>query len=394
MENLLYLLLIILSLEAILFVTIKISKKNFKWLINSEDEFPKFTKKKLKNFYTNSYDSVLGWDRKKNSSGHELGEKKTFFKIAKQGYRGKPKFKKKGISVFGDSFAFCRYVNDDQTWENHLEEKLKINVQNYGVGNYGLDQSYLKFLRYKKKIKNNIIIFNVVPETIARINSYWKHYREFGNIFGFKPFYEFKNNKLKLKKIFLKKNFTEKQIHKNLHKIKKIDIFYQEKFNKNKFQFPYTLTMLKNFNLYSNILINLSLAKITGKKKFFNSAVSIILKKNIEESHKMYDNIFYQNKLKSLIYHLNENLKKNNFKMILLISPQLLDFTVGNYKSVQKFYEKIGKEVLCVDLYKEIKNKKLEKYYLKDLYGGHFNQFGNKFVSKVLYKYIKNKNIL
>ena len=394
MENLIYLFLIILALETFLVITVKILKKNFKWLINSEDEFPKFTKKKLKNFYTNSYDPVLGWDRKKNSSGYELGEKKTYFRITKQGYRGKSKFKKKGISVFGDSFAFCRYVNDNQTWENHLEKKLKINIHNYGVGNYGLDQSYLKFLKYKKKIKNNIIVFNVVPETIARINSYWKHYREFGNIFGFKPFYEFNNKKLKLKKNFFKKNFNEKQIHKNLSRIKKIDIFYKNKFLKNKFAFPYTFVLLRNLKLYSNILLNLILEKATNKKKFFNNAVTKVLKKNIEESHKMYDNPLYQNKLKSLIFYLNQNLKKDNFKMILLISPQLLDFTEGNYKSVLKFYEKIGKEVLCIDLYKEIKNKKLEKYYLKDLYGGHFNQFGNKFVSKVLFKYIKSKKIL
>ena len=80
--------------------------------------------------------------------------------------------------------------------------------------------------------------------------------------------------------------------------------------------------------------------------------------------------------------------------MILLISPQLLDFTEGNYKSVLKFYEKIGKEIFCIDLYKDIKNKKLDKYYFQDLYGGHLNQLGNKFVSKVLFKYIKSKKIL
>ena len=55
--------------------------------------------------------------------------------------------------------------------------KIKSNVKNFGVGNYGLDQSYLKYLKYKK-FKNQIIIFNFVPETIARINSHWKHYRE------------------------------------------------------------------------------------------------------------------------------------------------------------------------------------------------------------------------
>ena len=118
------------------------------------------------------------------------------------GNRGVSRFSSNKISVFGDSFAFCRYVNDDETWENFLEKKIKSNVYNYGVGNYGIDQSFLKYIRYNKKLKNKIVIFNVVPETIARISSYWKHYREFGNIMAFKPVYLLKNHKLILKRIY------------------------------------------------------------------------------------------------------------------------------------------------------------------------------------------------
>merc|ERR1712094_40123 len=137
-------------------------KIEFKWLLNKNDEFPKF-------------------DNKKNTEGSENSNRKTDFKISKYGFRGKKKYKKSSFSVFGDSFAFCRYVNDDETWESYLDKKIKSNVLNFGVGNYGLDQSYLKYLKYKNKIKTKIIIFNFVPETIARINSLWKHYREFGN---------------------------------------------------------------------------------------------------------------------------------------------------------------------------------------------------------------------
>ena len=153
MENLIKILFFLLTIEILLVIIIKILKKKFKWLINSEDEYPSFSKEKLFNFYKNSYDPILGWDRKKNSAGFEIGEKKTFFKISKKGYRGKSKFKKTAISVFGDSFAFCRYVNDNETWESYLEEKLKMNIHNYGVGNYGLDQSYLKFENIETKLK-------------------------------------------------------------------------------------------------------------------------------------------------------------------------------------------------------------------------------------------------
>ena len=85
MEILIYLIFLFIIFEFFLILIVKILKKEFKWLINSDDELPKFPYKKLHKFYKDSYDSLLGWDRKKNSSGFELGEKKNFFKIFKDG---------------------------------------------------------------------------------------------------------------------------------------------------------------------------------------------------------------------------------------------------------------------------------------------------------------------
>ena len=80
LESILILISIILIFfEIILNFLIRYLKKDFKWLINYEDEKPKFEKKNLSNFYQNSFDNLLGWDRKKNSSGFELSSKKTFF---------------------------------------------------------------------------------------------------------------------------------------------------------------------------------------------------------------------------------------------------------------------------------------------------------------------------
>ena len=112
-----------------------------------------FRKKKYNNFLKNSYDKDLGWDRKSNTKGSELSNKKTFFKINNNGSRGINKFRKNKISVFGDLCAFCRYVNDNETWQFHLSNKYKFNVLNFGVGNYGLDQAFLKYLKRKTNTK-------------------------------------------------------------------------------------------------------------------------------------------------------------------------------------------------------------------------------------------------
>ena len=79
MENLIYIFLTIITFELILIITIKILKKNFKWLINAEDEIPNYSKENLKKFYKDSFDPITGWDRKKNKVGFESGDKKTFF---------------------------------------------------------------------------------------------------------------------------------------------------------------------------------------------------------------------------------------------------------------------------------------------------------------------------
>ena len=122
--------------------------------------------------------------------------------------------------------------------------------------------------------------------------------------------------------------------------------------------------------------------------------ICTVLKKNIRDSHEMYNSPYYLKKLKSLILYLNNTLNKNNFQMILVVSPQLLDLTEGNYENVSKFYNQIGKKVFCIDLYNEIKNKKFKKFYFQDIYGGHFNEEGNKLVSKILLNYFKRKKIL
>ena len=139
-------------------------------------------------------------------------------------------FKKNNIAFFGDSYAFCSCSQDNQTIQHFLELKTKSKILNYGVGNYGLDQVFLKIKKKNiKNVKHIIIVF--VPETISRIHSYWKHFLEFGNILAFKPKYEIENDKLKLYNKHIKK-LSKKNINRNIEILKKKDIFFEKKFKK------------------------------------------------------------------------------------------------------------------------------------------------------------------
>ena len=69
-------------------------KKDFQWLVNKDDENPRFDKLRFNRFLKNSFDEYLGWDRKRSTSGFELSNRKTYFKINSSGSRGKRMYKK------------------------------------------------------------------------------------------------------------------------------------------------------------------------------------------------------------------------------------------------------------------------------------------------------------
>jgi len=398
--NILFIIVAIFTLEVILRILVGLLKKNFQWIVTKNDEFPKSISDKLNKFYDNSYSKKLGWDRKSNTSGTErLNKKITSFKIDKNGARYSNKvYRKKKVLVLGDSFAFCRYVNDNQAWPHLLQEKINCGVLNYGVGNYGVDQAILKYDIIKNKKKIKLVILAFVPETISRIHSYWKHYSEFGNILGFKPKFKIKNKKLILVKNFLDPNIKYNRLKKNINLIKKNDIFYKKKFKKHIFDKFYIITYFRFFGRYNYIFINLLIDKllffhIKEKSSFFNNAFAKVVQENIEDAYKMYESKTYNNLLKELIINFNRKLKKENKKLLILFLPQLYDLRINNYKTsgYKKFILKLKDKVNLIDLRDVIKDvASIDRYYLEDKHGGHFSTKGNKLVSKTIKKKVKD----
>ncbi|MGL3827308.1 hypothetical protein [Candidatus Pelagibacter communis] len=397
------LILFFIIIEIIIYFLFINFKKNFQWLIGNEDLNPKFSKQRYSNFIKNSYHEVLGWDRKPSTSGKEKSQRNSYFVINKYGFRGERSFKKDTIAVFGDSFAFCRYVNDNETWEELLSQKIKSNVLNFGVGNYGIDQAYIKYKIIKNKIKTKHIIFCVVPETIARIHSHWKHYREFGNIFGFKPLINFKNNKMKIiniPKIKIQKNNVKNQLKFNqklINHFQNHDIFYEKKFKSNILKFPYFFYFVKNFNINAPIFFFLILHSLTKKfneknTKFYDYAKKVLLKKNIIDSHNLYENYNYCKNLTKIFQNIELFCKKKRLEFSIVIIPQYLDIKLNktNNKYIN-FYKNLGNKNIFEITNDIIKKKNWESYYFNDKYGGHLNSKGNRLVSKIILNKIKNK---
>ena len=389
-------------LEFSIFILVSFFKKEFQWLITKKDEFPFKKQDEIDYFLKNSFSKDLGWDRKANTKGEELlDESKTNFKINTQGYRkSNNKYTENLITVFGDSYAFCRYVNDNSTWEHYLERKIKKQVRNYGVGNYGIDQALLKFDKTKINKKCKIIFLVFVPETISRIHSYWKHYSEFGNKFGFKPIFKLQKKKLIKIDNFLSRHQKIYEIKKNIKKIKKNDLFYKAKFQKRIFRFPYSICYLKNFQINNSIFFNLALfyfSKIflyEKNNKFFNRAILTIIKKNILDTYKMYTKDEYTNLFLEIIKNYDKKIKKKKKKLVLIVIPQKIDvFNAKKQKlSYESFFEKLKSEYFLLDLTKHfIRKKNINEMYVNDKYAGHLSKKGNNFTASKIAKFLKKE---
>lgn len=202
------------------------------------NEFPKSKLKDIKKFST--YHPILGWapiptKTKAGDGGFTSSSnkavKKGSFQIDEKGARfhpgrdNAPNANRK-IEFFGDSTCFCRYVNDDETYQYFLERKYKAGIcMNYGVGNYGIDQAYL---RAEEKMEgNSTAILSMPISSLYRLGCVYKHYCELGNTWAVKSRFS-KNAEGKIE--LIEKPFVEKEALADLSKFKdyfrKYDVFY------------------------------------------------------------------------------------------------------------------------------------------------------------------------
>ena len=72
-------------------------------------------------------------------------------------YSGKPC----RINTYGNSFTQCHQVNDGETWQEYLAANLGEPIRNFGMGGYGVNQSYRRMLKQESSEDSakNIIFY-------------------------------------------------------------------------------------------------------------------------------------------------------------------------------------------------------------------------------------------
>lgn len=381
-----------LIIELFLWVLFSWLRSNFQWLIMGKDKYPELDFDALRKFAKKGMDPELGWTRKPYTKGNEKGRngKKTQFTVNGYGARSNPGFDKTPptISLFGDSYAFGRQVNDDQTWSHLVSKKIGKNILNFGVGNYGLDQALLRMERELPKRKSKLSIILVVPETICRVQASWKHYSEYGNTFAFKPrFVLDEKGALLLKPSPV--NEEKKYInYKNyIDEINENDRFYKSKFLKDILTFPYTYNFIRSFKRNGPLVFALIKSKISKRKEVLDRPLQMILMKNHIISMSLYSDDYSIKLMSSLVQQSKNVAEKNKCQFLFCMVPQLQDLQLIKKHGVyyKSLLEKIGEFANVLDLTDVLMSKdNIQEYYTHDMYGGHLSKFGNELISGVI----------
>lgn len=404
----------ILSATEIIFaVLVHWLRRDFQWLITGQDESPVLDREGLKKFIAHGYDPELGWDRKPNTSKQEevktLGEDRSkialsSYHINEDGARLNPGHENLPvmISTFGDSFAFSRHVNDDQTWQWHLSELTQTNVTNFGVGNYGLDQALLKMKREWTERSAKIVVMMVVPETISRILNIWKHYSEYGNTFGFKGRFIEKAGKLTWLRnpVISEDDFA--RLHDLLPEIQKQDECYARKFRKDVLKFPYLLHILKNPFRHLPLIGSLIIRKIFKVLKLKNEAVvnkpwGRVLARNFALTKELYRDPSACSLLKALVIEFKRLAESKDAVPIFAFVPYLHD--LYEFKKGPSYYasfiNSIQEELLTLDFGKIFLDvPQPESLYVSSFYGAHFSDAGNRKAAEAVYQLCLQQQLL
>ena len=393
---------ILILIEIILKFLIDWLRTDYQWLITSRDISPLIDSDSLENFINKSHDSELGWTRKPNTSGLEMGrDGPTSYNIDENGSRLNPGFElsNAAISMYGDSFTFCRQVNDNETIAHFLSKKIQKPVSNYGVGNYGLDQALLRLKREFIKSPTKIVIMGVVPETISRVLGVWKHYHEYGNIFGFKPRFILEDGKLKGVKNIVDSKEKFMNLEEHILELQKYDYFYKNKFLKDILKFPFIFSLSKSSIRNISLIFHLILEKIfifINIFPQFRDEINnkFVLKRNLKVCIELYKKKNIEELMVALVKDFVDFCKINNAIPIMMVMPQLNDmvYIKKNRKYYNDFINEISNITTVIDIAEYLKlEEDLTSYYSNDIYGGHLSKKGNKFVAKIIAKKLSKK---
>ena len=323
------------------------------------------------------FSPTLGWSIKKNgSSGFYLANSAAI--RSDREYAIAPPRGVLRISTFGDSFTHCSDVKNNETWQAVMESyDSNMEVLNFGVGGYGLDQAYLRYLEDGRQYQSNIILIGYMSENIMRnVNTYRPFYIPDTGFPLTKPRFMVKNGVLSLipNPINSLHDYKMLLVHSRdtLSRIGANDYYFKRRYSSNAFDWSPTVKLvtllIQGFDRKSadeNIYIN-------GQYNE-NSEAFKVTKKIFDE--------FYNTSI------------TNKSMPIILVFPNRDDITqyrMGNLKSYSpllRYFDSVGYKY--IDLMGAFDDAAIEDLFAEH-YSPHYSPVANKLAAKYIFDYINN----
>ena len=201
-----------------------------------------------KNYSTLS--PTLGWSIKENGSSGIYQANSAGIRSSRE-YAVTPPPGVLRVSTFGDSFTECAEVKNDHTWQTMMEKEIpNLEVLNFGVSAFGLDQAYLRYLEDGQPYQSHIVLIGFMSENIFRnVNTYRPFY--FSDTEGplTKPRFVIKEGTLSLLPNPMQRvqDYTKLLLHPQevLAEIGIHDYYYQRRYKSSKLDWSPTIRLAK-----------------------------------------------------------------------------------------------------------------------------------------------------
>ena len=386
------------AMELGLAATVRALRKEFQWLIVPSDEAPEIPLELIDGYARQSFDPELGWVRRPNTAGRDVTDAgPVTFHIDERGCRSNPGFtgRPSDIAVFGDSYAFCRLTGDDQTFPSQLSELLGTNVLNFGVGNYGLDQAVLRLERELPALEARFVVMAVVPETMARIHSCWKHYFEYGNTLAWKPRFVLEGDRLVLIPSAVQRAADLMHYQRDLARIRALDPFYSSKFRRDVFGFPHLWHLLRRFSRHGPILRQLLRGRITGDRAAARRrAFAVVMQENIRATAELYERPAGRDLLRALVERFAGVCRRAGKTPLLVVLPQPIDLAWAERRAdyYGAFWASLGERCPVLDLTRRFLDQpRRADLYVGGALGPHVSAEGNRLIAEILATWIEDR---
>ena len=282
------------------------------------------------------------------------------------------------IMIFGDSYPHGDEVNFSGTIGYFLEKffsdnNFNVDVLNFAVSGYGMDQAYLRWEEVKHKYKPDLVIFGVQFENVKRnINIIRPLYSPITEIPFTKPRFIIENSKLAIidNPSNTINDFTNILNNFDNWESKKYEGFY----NRDDYQNSFV------FNSQLIAFVDAAYSRIFSEYEYFA--------KGSESS-----DVTMQ-----IINRFKRSVEKEGSQFVMVHFPVINDFALSNYLFSQIIYDQdliyeslldeIRANADLIEIYPYLK-KWIENNSTAELFiTRHYSQTANKLIAKRIHKYL------